>query len=352
MSFRESSAPASEDAAGPYGERPRPPGWKADGGWLKEAGARALGDIASVAAAASAGAAPSHVTYAFHKPLGLTVEQGSAATHGAAGRAFTLNDWIERLSGAAEAAGRLSAVGRLDKNTSGLLLLTTDGRFNERILRPGACTKVYEATVKLRAPARPTDEQMRQLMDGVELQDGPAAAASAEVVAEWSQQPDQSVFRRTQKKKRKRGERVAEGEADAADGGGGDGGGGEGSGAASSEAPEEAAAAAGEAAADATAAPLPVTNVCVIRLAVSIGRHRVVRRLLAAVGLPVFGLKRVSIGGLHLTHDLNLTEPGQACRLSAEQEAALRSACGYTPAEGAGEGGGDSAAPAASEEQG
>lgn len=41
--------------------------------------------------------------------------------------------------------------------------------------------------------------------------------------------------------------------------------------------------------------PLPATNVFVVRLSVAMGRNRVVRRMLAAVGLPVYRLKRVQV---------------------------------------------------------
>lgn len=138
--------------------------------------------------------------FAFNKPKGLTIEQGSAPTAGAGGRRWTLNDWIvkfEALHGGppdlvahdigAGVRRRLSAVGRLDKETSGLLLFTDDGVLNEAVLWPGTVRKVYEAVVKLREPARPTSDQLRRLTDGVELTDGLARAESVEVIDEWTQ---------------------------------------------------------------------------------------------------------------------------------------------------------------------
>ena len=63
-----------------------------------------------------------------------------------------------------------------------------------------------------------------------------------------------------------------------------------------------------------------------VRIVVRLGRNRVVRRLLAAVDLPVYHLKRVSIGPLHLTDDLGLAEPGTFCALSRAHERLLRDA--------------------------
>ena len=128
-----------------------------------------------------------HRTFAFHKPVGLTIEQGRPATHGTKGRGLTLNDYLQRFYPSTGNGLQLSAVGRLDKDTSGLMILTTDGVLNEEILRPGTLTKVYEATIKLRAPHRPTSEQLKQLVTGIELNDGYASAEAAEIVAEWVQ---------------------------------------------------------------------------------------------------------------------------------------------------------------------
>ena len=109
---------------------------------------------------------------AFHKPKGLCVEQGQAPTHGLGGRKRVLNDYLADLTAEHQPKGRLSAVGRLDKDTTGLLLLTDDGILTESVLRPGRCAKIYEATIKLRAPLRCTPEMVQRLVDGVELVDG------------------------------------------------------------------------------------------------------------------------------------------------------------------------------------
>ena len=68
-------------------------------------------------------------------------------------------------------AGRWITVGRLDVNTSGLLLLTTDGELAHRLMHPSSEVE-REYLVRLRG--RPGDEVIRQLLGGIPLEDGPA----------------------------------------------------------------------------------------------------------------------------------------------------------------------------------
>ncbi|MEO7144234.1 MAG: pseudouridine synthase [Bryobacteraceae bacterium] len=78
------------------------------------------------------------------------------------------------LSGVEEFVG---PVGRLDLDTSGLLLLTNDTQFAERITNPDhKAPKTY----LVKASARLTDEQLDRLRLGVELKDGPARPALVE----------------------------------------------------------------------------------------------------------------------------------------------------------------------------
>ena len=68
----------------------------------------------------------------------------------------------------------LSQVGRLDLDTSGLLLMTNDNQFAERVTNPDshvAKTYLVKASVVL------TDAQLQQLRDGIELSDGPTRPA-------------------------------------------------------------------------------------------------------------------------------------------------------------------------------
>jgi 23S rRNA pseudouridine2605 synthase len=76
---------------------------------------------------------------------------------------------FERLP--APAAGRWITVGRLDVNTSGLLLLTTDGELAHRLMHPSS-EVAREYLVRLRG--RPGPQVLRQVLSGVPLEDGPA----------------------------------------------------------------------------------------------------------------------------------------------------------------------------------
>lgn len=71
-------------------------------------------------------------------------------------------------------AGGLRYVGRLDRETEGLLLLTNQGDVIHRLLHPSwEVEREYRATVE----GRPDDDTLRRLEAGVELEDGPARAS-------------------------------------------------------------------------------------------------------------------------------------------------------------------------------
>ena len=103
------------------------------------------------------------ITLALHKPAGVVTSVGDPE-----GRT-TVMALVPRLPG-------LVPVGRLDIETRGLLLLTTDGVLAHRVSHPRyGVRKRYRAV--LAEPAR--DDQLAALMEGVLLEDGVARALDA-----------------------------------------------------------------------------------------------------------------------------------------------------------------------------
>lgn len=73
---------------------------------------------------------------------------------------------------------RLFPAGRLDWDSEGLLILTNDGEFANRIMHPRyEVPKVYLAKVE----GHPTEAQLNKLRRGVTLEDGPTLPAKVEV---------------------------------------------------------------------------------------------------------------------------------------------------------------------------
>jgi 23S rRNA pseudouridine2605 synthase len=139
---------------------------------------------------------------------------------------------------------RVFPVGRLDRDTEGLLLLTNDGDLANGLTHPRfGVEKEYLAEVE----GVPTAKHITRLRRGVELEDGIAVAASARLAG-------------------RSGERGA------------------------------------------------------VRVVMTEGRKREVRRLLAAVGLPVTRLVRVRVGPVRL----GSLGPGERRELSHDEVVALR----------------------------
>jgi 23S rRNA pseudouridine2605 synthase len=111
------------------------------------------------------GGAEARVTYALHKPVGVV--STARDTHG--------RTTVVDLLGAQGA--RLYPVGRLDADSSGLILLSNDGELANRLTHPRfEVAKSYRA--KLGGPA--IDERaLSRLREGLELDDGPTAPAQA-----------------------------------------------------------------------------------------------------------------------------------------------------------------------------
>lgn len=73
-----------------------------------------------------------------------------------------------------DSAARLYPVGRLDADSTGLLLLTNDGELANRLTHPRyEVAKIYRA--RLLRP--PSERELERLRRGVELEDGPTAPA-------------------------------------------------------------------------------------------------------------------------------------------------------------------------------
>jgi 23S rRNA pseudouridine2605 synthase len=170
--------------------------------------------------------------FAFHKPAGVvtTMRDPQGRTH---------------IRGFLPKEGpRVFPVGRLDRDTEGLLLLTNDGDLANALTHPRfGVEKEYLAEVE----GVPTPKHAAQLRRGVELEDGQARAKSARVAG-------------------RSGDRGA------------------------------------------------------VRLVMTEGRKREVRRLLAAVGLPVTRLVRVRVGAVRLGG----LPPGERRELTHDEVIALR----------------------------
>lgn len=75
---------------------------------------------------------------------------------------------------------RVYPVGRLDYDTSGLLLVTNDGEFANLLMHPsGEVEKVYVAKVK----GIPLKESLRKLEKGIKLEDGKTAPAKVKLLS-------------------------------------------------------------------------------------------------------------------------------------------------------------------------
>jgi 23S rRNA pseudouridine2605 synthase/16S rRNA pseudouridine516 synthase len=106
----------------------------------------------------------------FHKPAGLV-------THGSDPEGIgTVFDGLNKVLEPALRGYGWHAVGRLDRDTTGLLLFTNDERFVAHATQPAThLPKVYVATVG----ADVTEEALAPLRAGVTLDDGPTRPAGA-----------------------------------------------------------------------------------------------------------------------------------------------------------------------------
>ena len=107
-----------------------------------------------------------------HKPAGIECSQKPSAWPSV----YTLLPAPLRQRPNKGSVQGVQAIGRLDQDTTGLLLLTDDGQLIHRLASPRHLVpKVYEVTLK-----HPADERLAQrLLDGVVLDDDPRPVRAA-----------------------------------------------------------------------------------------------------------------------------------------------------------------------------
>ena len=96
----------------------------------------------------------------YHKPVGEIVTRSDTQQR------TTVFERLPVLE-----SGRWVTVGRLDLNTSGLLLLTTDGALAHALMHPGSG---LEREYRVRVHGTITEEMVSRLRSGVRLEDGTA----------------------------------------------------------------------------------------------------------------------------------------------------------------------------------
>lgn len=108
------------------------------------------------------------VLYLFYKPKNVMVTRKDPE-----GRP-TIYDYLEKIP------ERLFPVGRLDFESEGLLVLTNDGEFANRLAHPRyRVEKVYEVKVA----SLPSEDQLRRLKQGIELDSEKSTPTSVKMIA-------------------------------------------------------------------------------------------------------------------------------------------------------------------------
>jgi 23S rRNA pseudouridine2605 synthase len=132
-----------------------------DGAVVKDPARDVTGEEAIAVDGEAVRAAGARMVYAVHKPAGVV--STARDTHGRR----TVVDLVR-------SAERLYPVGRLDADTTGLILLTNDGDLAYALTHPS-----FEVprTYRARVAGRPDERALRALREGVDLEDGRTAPA-------------------------------------------------------------------------------------------------------------------------------------------------------------------------------
>lgn len=107
--------------------------------------------------------------YLFHKPEGMITSMRDPQ-----GRP-SLGDWLESWG----KRGRLFPVGRMDFNSSGLLVLTNDGELAQRLAHPRYGVK---KSYRVKVSSCPSESELARLRRGVKLEDGVTAPARVRIL--------------------------------------------------------------------------------------------------------------------------------------------------------------------------